>query len=271
MATPRPINEEFASQYDYKYTPSDAGARRQTERRSRNDNPRNGRGIKNPRVARRQPTFQQISNVENRRQRLRYNEENSESAKILPGKQTSTNETRFENKSNYRKELNRLRSARTLASRKKLSITKKILLRSRVLTITTSSLTWSIPTYLFVQLPFATLAFLAFGAQGIVETSSVFNLVTRAYEYVFSILGLPLVTFTSIFFLGNMVVLVTGLFTILIIGFQYKLALLNPLLGRGSAFKFGALLLAFVGYSVPGLNFIPWAGLWILAVFIYPK
>lgn len=52
---------------------------------------------------------------------------------------------------------------------------------------------------------------------------------------------------------------------------QYKVALLNPLSGKGEAGKYGALIFMIFGYLIPILNLFPWFLIWLFAVGRNPK
>ena len=58
---------------------------------------------------------------------------------------------------------------------------------------------------------------------------------------------------------------------LLVVYLVYKMALLEPVGGKGSGFKYSMLVLALIGYSLPLLNLFPWVGLWILAIVKNPK
>lgn len=71
--------------------------------------------------------------------------------------------------------------------------------------------------------------------------------------------------------LTYLVVLAIGWFGLLLIYFQYKMALLNPLGGERGGTKLGLFLLAMIGYAVPIANLFPWFIFWTMAVWKSPK
>lgn len=131
---------------------------------------------------------------------------------------------------------------------------------------------WTLTVYLIIQLPLAAFSLLMMGAAASVEGNWIYDAALNIWNTVGTILGLPTVDISSLFFLGMAGALVAGytcLFGALI---QYKMAILHPLGGNeGITAKKGTFLAAFVLYAVPGFNLIPWVWLWMIPVTIYPK
>jgi len=72
-------------------------------------------------------------------------------------------------------------------------------------------------------------------------------------------------------FISWAMIIALGGVTLLGIGMQYKMSFLKPLGGKKSEIKYSFLLLAVIGYCIPGLNLFPWVFLWIMILIIYPK
>lgn len=178
-------------------------------------------------------------------------------------------------------------------SRGSSSVSSKV----RAARTTFSIWSWAIPAWLMFQIPFAVLNLIMFGAAMAVE--AVFNLATvnpddsiltqavkgafnaftdgvasvaetissiSSYLFDFDIVGLfdP----TNFFLVTYVIILAFALIQILIIYLIYKVFGLEPLGGSGSNLKYGSLLLAIIGYCIPGLNLFPWILVWTGAVML---
>ncbi|USN89142.1 MAG: hypothetical protein H6780_01850 [Candidatus Nomurabacteria bacterium] len=164
-------------------------------------------------------------------------------------------------------------------------------------TVTYSIWSWSIPAYIFIQLPLGILLAVFFGVgiavdsifgSGSVESEkaggfgvTLLNMAKKVFSSIFEVINYISETFFG-FDLGNlhpggMFFAVYGLFLglfllqLLIIYFIYKFTFINPIFGRNSGQKPIMLLLAFIGLSIPIFNLLPWAIFWTLAVWKNPK
>jgi hypothetical protein len=75
----------------------------------------------------------------------------------------------------------------------------------------------------------------------------------------------------TFFMITYTVLFAISIIMIFIMYTAYKLMRLNPIGGKGSGMKHGALLLTMVGYSLPLLNMFPWFMGWAGAVWLRPK
>jgi hypothetical protein len=169
---------------------------------------------------------------------------------------------------------------------------------------------WGTYLWLFVQLPFAILSIILFIVGGIMgkitewlNTSqldgsswSVLEEAARwglgTYLKVIDTLTLPsqfiltkgnelliehfdidlsFIRLEDLFFILYVFIIAMAIFQFFVIYLIYKISSLNPLYGKGAWFKIASLLLAFIGYCVPGFNLFPWYMVWTGAVWIKPK
>lgn len=164
-------------------------------------------------------------------------------------------------------------------------------------TVTAGIWSWSIPTYVVVQLPLGLLVAVffgigiavdnIFGSGGVTAEKgggfgvTLLNLAKKVLNSVFEVINYITETFFG-FDIGNlhpggMFFAIYGLFLgifllqLIIIYFLYKFALINPVLGRESGQKTTMFLLALIGLSIPILNLLPWAIFWTIAVWKNPK
>ncbi|MFT7644546.1 MAG: hypothetical protein ACI9BF_000195 [Candidatus Paceibacteria bacterium] len=182
------------------------------------------------------------------------------------------------------------RTMRKSARKKKmLLLGSKISSRARVTSVNGMIWSWVPITWLVFQLPFAVVSIAFFGmavaidslAAYVTESNGVFKVLgdvvasvasslAAAAKYLFDF-DITVLNPTNFFMITYMVVFAYGLFVLLAIYLIYKVAGLNPLSGKGAGMKQGCLLLAFIGYSIPGANLFPWFIPWVLAVWVYPK
>lgn len=193
-----------------------------------------------------------------------------------------------------------IRAKKIRGKKSKLSKAKNTLARAKARTVNTGIWSWGIYSWLFFQLPFAVLGLILLAvavavenlvmsvsipeeddgilvslAKGAVNTivqgiASVAKLVNDTVLKVFDV-DLSAFNPASFFIVPYGLVLAYGIILLLLMYLIYKLAFLNPLSGSGGGAKKGALLLAIIGYSVPGLNLFPWFLVWTLVVLRYPK
>lgn len=193
-----------------------------------------------------------------------------------------------------------IQSKRIKGKRSKLSKAKNTLARAKATTVNANIWSWGVYSWVFFQLPFALIGLVllvtAVAIEGVITSISTpeeddgilvslakgaVNLVAKGVASVAkaindNILGLFNVDLTafnpaSFFIVPYGLVLAYGIIVLLLMYLIYKLAFLNPLSGNGGGAKKGALLLAIIGYSVPGLNLLPWFMIWTFAVWRYPK
>ncbi len=162
-----------------------------------------------------------------------------------------------------------------------LSLAKTTVSRTKASAVNIAALSWGIPIWLFVQLPFALISLICLGVVAGIETVTadsggfigwVTSQVATAVDTVLKLIGVDLANIAlGLFGASYIITLATGLVTILILGFQYKLGLLNPIFGTGSTLKITALIIAIVGLGLPVLNLIPFVILWMVAVWFFPR
>lgn len=166
------------------------------------------------------------------------------------------------------------------------------IVRSRVSTINASIWSWGTFCWLVFQVPFALLSLAFLVTAGMIDSFShvsdgdgVFKTgvayVVKGVSYTFTkvsqliseTIGLDISVLNpqNLFMLTWLIIMAFGMIMLLSIYLIYKVSMLNPLSGRGSGFKLGACLLAFIGYTVPILNLLPWFYIWTIAVWRYPK
>ena len=124
--------------------------------------------------------------------------------------------------------------------------------RAAQISITMAS-TWGLAVYLF-QLTFAVIAIVALLVSGGVKAFDSFLLDLAAFD--------P----EPLFYIGIIVALAAGYVTLFAAGFVYMSAQVPCLWGDRAGGKWLALLVAFIGYSLPILNLFPWALVWFFVV-----
>ena len=202
---------------------------------------------------------------------------------------------------NYRRRQAQLKQSNNAISGK--GLTKNLVKgagRTRAIKVTMRILGPLTTFYFFVQLPLTLLGAVLFGMKSAIDTifskaeitadagfftnlvNAVKNATITAVE-----LGQKAIDALSQFFAGfdistlfdpmtyfsltYVIFVVIAFLQLLIVGLLYKLAMLEPLGGKGAGLKYGALMLALVGYSIPVVNIFPWVGLWIFAIWLNPK
>lgn len=151
--------------------------------------------------------------------------------------------------------------------------------KRKTVAVTRSIIYWGGYIWLFVQVPIALFGIILFAIigglseLGLVADS---NLITSTLKSVAGVVG-GIIGFQlgdvleAFFFITYILILAIGMITTLCIFIQHSLALNLPLSGRGTSWKIGALILAFIGYATPVINILPWALPWILAIGKYPR
>jgi len=167
-----------------------------------------------------------------------------------------------------------------------------LLFRARVFAINAGIRSWGTFCWAVFQLPFALLGIVFFVMSGFLASmttiadsdgglTKVFKYVAKGVTHSFkkiselveAVTGLDLAVLNpqNLFLFTWLIILAFGMIMLLSMYLIYKVNLLNPLSGRGQGFKYGAFLLAFIGYCVPILNLFPWFFVWTIAVWRYPK
>ncbi len=170
--------------------------------------------------------------------------------------------------------------ARKLAMKLRGEVTN-LPLRARATSVSLSVMSWQIPLWLFVQLPFAILGVIAFGTTYAIDQMASSNggilgfLANKTLEAFNAITSLIGIDFSSIaadmMMLMLVIVLAIGMMSLLVMTLIYLMWGLKPLSGEGAGLKQGMFLLAIIGYSMPLLNMIPFVFLYMLAVWRYPR
>jgi hypothetical protein len=96
--------------------------------------------------------------------------------------------------------------------------------------------------------------------------------VTGAINEILKFVGIDFAEIAMYVFIATYAVILTvGALMVATLYLQYKLAMVNPIFGNGSGFKFGMLMLTFIGIATPVLNLFPVILLWMVAVWLYPR
>lgn len=155
--------------------------------------------------------------------------------------------------------------------------------KRKTMAVTRSIAYWSGYIWLFVQVPIALFGIVLFAIIGGFSelglavdsnfiTSSLKSAAEMASKIIGGVIGFQLGdVLEAFFFITYILILAIGMITTLCIFIQHTLALNRPLSGRGTSWKIGALILAFIGYATPVINILPWALPWILAIGKYPR
>ena len=170
--------------------------------------------------------------------------------------------------------------ARKLAS-KLLGEATNLPLRARATSVSLGVMSWQIPLWLGVQLPFAILGIIAFGTTYAIDQMAAGNggilgfLANKTLEAFNAITSLIGIDFSSIagdmMMLMLVIVLAIGMMSLLVMTLIYLMWGFKPLSGEGAGLKQGMFLLAIIGYSLPLTNMIPFVFLYMLAVWRYPR
>ena len=172
--------------------------------------------------------------------------------------------------------------------------------RARATRVNIPIFTWGAYAWLFFQLPVAVLSFLALIATiafydlidtitGVTENDGVVlatakelagvvinkgsEIVTAASVLFKKFTGIDFSLFTleNLFFITYATIFAWGMLVLMLMYLLYKLAILEPLGGKGSGLKMGMLLLCIIGYSLPIFNIFPWHMAWAGSVWIKPN
>ncbi len=107
-----------------------------------------------------------------------------------------------------------------------------------------------------------------FNASGFVGemVNGVLQWVTEIY------LGFKMVDLQVIFMIPYFLIILIGFLSFAFAALQFKLAGIHPFFGEtGAGWKQTAAIIAFFGYFIPGINFLPLVWLWVWAVRTYPN
>jgi hypothetical protein len=138
-----------------------------------------------------------------------------------------------------------------------------------------------------LQLPLAIVALVMLGIasafdsfEETIRSNALGNIIWKIGEFIIdtvgaaseALLGFDFTALTpdSFFMLANGLTMLIGWLTLLIIGFVFLFFGISPLFGKGSGAKITALIMSMVFYALPVFNLLPWFGLWVFAVWLYP-
>lgn len=145
--------------------------------------------------------------------------------------------------------------------------------------ISVASFSWIIYLWLMVQLPFAILSIITLGIVGAIDSlggggffSWVIGGIIEGVNAVTSLFGVDFVKIAlTLFMVFQVIILALGLICILIMYFQYIIGGINPIFGKSSSAKVGALILTIIGYCMPILNLFPFIFFWMFVVWWKPR
>jgi F0F1-type ATP synthase assembly protein I len=188
--------------------------------------------------------------------------------------------------------------------------TKTVLAQTRASAVNVGIMTWLVPSYIFVQLPFAVINITFFGiaafTQNVIDSVSKAadgSIIAKTFVFVLSgiggflakafkvfsdgvkdltgidiagivdgmVEGLQVFAPTNMYMATLGFMLLYALLVLLSMGLLYKLNRINPLWGDGSMVKISAFLGCLIGYILPFFNLFPWAVFWAVAVWKNPK
>ena len=180
---------------------------------------------------------------------------------------------------------------KSLVSKSKIKIKKK-LAKKRAQVANYTIWSWAGYTWLAFQIPFALLNIVFFGLTAAIHALTTLDPSDGAVVTLFKSIGIAITTAANwlavavksltgldlsvvnpanLWMLTQMIIMGYAIFVLFLIYLQYKFLLLNPLSGKGHGLKLGAVILAFIGYTIPILNLLPWFIIWTLAVRLHPK
>lgn len=161
------------------------------------------------------------------------------------------------------------------------TLAKRALVKTRVSVVNATIMAWGGNLWL-AQAAFALLSIVFLGAvagvASVVESSTILSVIGGAINSVIetatSLLGFEVglgSAGAAMFLVCYMIAMAIGIITLLVAYIQYMAAFLHPLSGKGAGMKYGALLLAIIGYCTPILNIFPWFLVCLAVVWKYPK
>lgn len=151
--------------------------------------------------------------------------------------------------------------------------------KRKTVAVTRSIIYWGGYIWLFVQVPIALFGIILFAIIGglsqlglAIDSNFITSTLNSAASVVGGIIGFQIGdVLEAFFYITYILILAIGMITTLCIFIQHSLTLNRPLSGRGTSWKIGALILAFIGYATPVVNILPWALPWVLAIGKYPR
>ncbi len=105
------------------------------------------------------------------------------------------------------------------------------------------------------------------------ESGFVGEMVNGVLQWVTEIyLGFKMVDLQVMFMIPYFLIILIGFLSFAFAALQFKLAGIHPFFGEtGAGWKQTAAIIAFFGYFIPGINFLPLVWLWVWAVRTYPN
>ncbi len=162
--------------------------------------------------------------------------------------------------------------------------------RAKATQVNIMAFAWMTKLWLFFQIPLAIISIVVLGVVGFIDNVITHNpneeagwfsrsvswvvsnisrgalaIIERATGIGLADIALPLYMIAFVLILG------IGALSLLALYLQYTLSLLKPFSGEGAGLKIGLFLLAIIGYATPFANLLPWAFLWMFAVWRYPR
>lgn len=170
---------------------------------------------------------------------------------------------------------------KNLKQRASMTAEKTLEVRSQltVTRINMMSFSWIGYLWLMVQLPFAILSVITLGIVGAIDSlggggffSWVIGGILEGVNAITSIFGVDFTKIALILFMVfQVIIMALGMICILIMYFQYIMGGINPIFGKSSSAKVGALILTIIGYCMPILNLFPFIFFWMSVVWWKPR
>ena len=311
MAKPRPLDEKFDEAYEQRTSikPSVGGVRTSRVKVDLK-NPHQRRDTKgrvvNPKKWRTDSTSQVVVSETKKTKKAEVVDLNEyrEQQERLAAKESVVTGTRASAKVVPLRQPVARPLAKTKKNKKKKSKTKKFVSkrigRLKAATTNTAIMAWLVPSYFFVQLPFALLNLIFLGMSYVVlslteeddmtidEETGVIGTITNFFwegvklaatafnEAIEFLTGFDFLGFVGDipqmgYMLTVSILFGYALFTLLTMGILYLFAGLKPLSGKGSTSKKLAVMMCLIGYFAPFFNLFPWAVFWAITVWKNPK
>jgi len=158
----------------------------------------------------------------------------------------------------------------------------KVLKRVKVKFVTASIIAWGM-TLWSIQVVFALVSTIFLGLLGASSAVVNSNIITRglgwvaerateAATWVISGTAISISDMTAGMFMAMYVItFAIGMITLMAASIQYMMSLIHPLSGEQMGMKYGAFLIAILGYATPLLNLFPWFLVFAVVVWKYPR
>lgn len=154
--------------------------------------------------------------------------------------------------------------------------------RTRATAINIEAFSWQGPLWLCVQLPFALLGTISFGAIAALDSvatrsgegfmSWVLDMAALAANSIAQAIGIDFLSIAAnLYYVSTFIIFGVGLFSVAFLFLQYKISFVEPLGGQAAGLKHGLLLLTFIGYALPVANIIPFILFWMAAIWLFPR